>query len=196
MENNKNPKVDEFITKTQKWQEEFMKLREIVLSCPLNEEIKWGKPCYSYQKENIVLIHGFKDYCALLFIKGVLLKDPKGLLIQQTEHVQAGRQLRFSNVFEIESMESDIKSFIKEAIEAEKSGQEVEFKKTSEYTIPEEFQNKLSKDPSLKTAFEKLTPGRQRAYLLYFSTPKQAKTRESRIEKYIPQILSGKGLND
>ncbi|WFR59035.1 YdeI family protein [Anaerocolumna sp. AGMB13025] len=196
MENNKNPKVDEFITKTQKWQEEFMKLREIVLSCPLNEEIKWGKPCYSYQKENIVLIHGFKDYCALLFIKGVLLKDPKGLLIQQTEHVQAGRQLRFSNVFEIESMESDIKSFIKEAIEAEKSGQEVELKKTSEYTIPEEFQNKLSKDPSLKTAFEKLTPGRQRAYLLYFSTPKQAKTRESRIEKYIPQILTGKGLND
>jgi uncharacterized protein YdeI (YjbR/CyaY-like superfamily) len=196
MENSKNPKVDEFMKKAQKWQKEYKKLREIVLDCPLTEELKWGKPCYSFQNENIVLIHGFKDYCALLFINGVLLKDPKGILIQQTENVQAGRQLRFTGVSEIEAMEADIKTYINEAIEVRNSGLEVEFKKTSEFTMPEEFQNKLDTDLSLKTAFEKLTPGRQRAYLLYFSAPKQSKTRESRIEKYIPLILCGKGLKD
>jgi len=191
-----NPKVDEFIDKEKKWQEEFKKLRMIILDCQLTEEFKWGKPCYSFQGSNIALIHGFKEYCAILFIKGALLKDPKSILIQQTENVQAGRQIRFTNLQEIVEQEDILKAYINEAIEVEKAGLEVEYKKTKEYIIPEELQNKFDEIPALKTAFEALTPGRQRAYILHFSEPKQSKTRVSRIEKYMQQILSGKGLND
>jgi uncharacterized protein YdeI (YjbR/CyaY-like superfamily) len=191
-----NPKVDEYLSKTKKWQEEFEKLRMIILDCQLTEELKWGVPCYTFQKGNIVLIHGFKEYCALLFIKGALLKDAHDILIQQTENVQAGRQIRFTNVREIVEMETILKAYIYEAIEVEKAGLEVDFKKNTEFIIPEEFQNKFDEIPALKTAFEALTPGRQRAYILYFSEPKQSKTRESRVEKYMQQILNGKGLND
>jgi uncharacterized protein YdeI (YjbR/CyaY-like superfamily) len=191
-----NPKVDEFLSNAPKWQEEFEKLRMILLDCGLTEELKWGKPCYTFQKSNIVIIQGFKEYCALLFVKGALLKDAKGLLITQTEHTQAARQIRFTNVQEIVDMESILKAYVYEAIEVEKAGLKVDFKKTSEFTVPEEFQNKLDEIPALKTAFEALTPGRQRAYLLYFSQPKQSKTRVSRVEKYMSQILDGKGLND
>ena len=191
-----NPKVDFYFNKAKKWQEEFEKLRMIVLDCGLNEELKWGCPCYTFQKSNIVLIHGFKEYCALLFMKGALLNDANGILIQQTEHVQAARQIRFTNVQEIVKMASILKAYIYEAIEVEKAGLKVELKKTTDYKIPEEFQNKLNKIPALKTAFSALTPGRQRAYLFYFSQPKQSKTKESRIEKYMPQILNGKGLDD
>ena len=194
--NRMNPKVDFFFRKAERWQEEFEKLRTIVLDCGLTEELKWGVPCYTFENSNIVLIHGFKEYCALLFHKGVLLKDPIGILIQQTENVQAARQIRFINVEEIEEMEHILKAYIQEAIEVEKSGLEVDFKKTAEFNMPEEFQKKLDENPALKTAFEALTPGRQRAYLLYFSAPKQSKTRESRVEKYMQQILNGKGLND
>lgn len=191
-----NPKVDEYLSTAKKWQEEFEKLRMVVLGCELTEELKWGKPCYSFEGKNIVLIHGFKEYCALLFIKGALLKDGNGILIQQTENVQAGRQIRFTNVREIVEMETILKAYIYEAIEVEKAGLEVEFKKTTEYTIPEELQNKLDENLALKAAFEALTPGRQRAYIFYFSQPKQSKTRESRVEKCTEQILNGKGLND
>lgn len=191
-----NPKVDEFLSKAKKWRAEFEKLRDIVLDCELTEEFKWMHPCYTFEKKNIVLIHGFKEYCALLFHKGALLKDAQGILIQQTENVQAARQIRFTNVQEIVEMETILKAYIHEAIEVEKAGLEVNFKKHTEYTIPEEFQNKLDEIPALKTAFEALTPGRQRAYILYFSEPKQSKTRESRVEKYMQQILDGKGLND
>lgn len=191
-----NPKVDEFLSKAKKWKAEYEKLRGIVLDCELTEDFKWMHPCYTFEKKNIVLIHGFKEYCALLFQKGALLKDPNGILIQQTENVQSARQIRFTNVDEIMEMESILKAYIQEAIEVEKSGLEVEFKKHEEYIVPEEFQNKLDEIPALKTAFEALTPGRQRAYILHFSAPKQAKTRESRVEKCIPQILVGKGLND
>lgn len=191
-----NPKVDGYLSKAKKWKEESEKLRSIVLDCELTEEFKWMHPCYTFQNKNIVLIHGFKEYCALLFHKGALLKDAHGILIQQTENVQAARQIRFTNVQEIIAMETILKAYIYEAIEVEKAGLEVNFKKNTEYTIPEEFQNKFDEVPALKTAFEALTPGRQRAYLLYFSEPKQSKTRESRVEKYIPQILNGKGLND
>jgi uncharacterized protein YdeI (YjbR/CyaY-like superfamily) len=191
-----NPKVDEFLSKAEKWQEEFEKLRMIILDCQLTEELKWGVPCYTFQKGNIVLIHGFKEYCALLFIKGALLHDAHGILIQQTENVQAGRQIRFTNVREIVAMETILKAYIYEAIEVEKAGLEVNFKKNTEFIIPEEFQNKFDEIPALKTAFEALTPGRQRAYILYFSEPKQSKTRESRVEKCMQQILNGKGLND
>jgi uncharacterized protein YdeI (YjbR/CyaY-like superfamily) len=200
--NSKNPKVDFFFNKTGRWQEEFRKLRTIILSCGLTEELKWGKPCYTFptsagrQKSNVVLIHGFKEYCAFLFMKGALLKDAKGILIQQTENVQAARQIRFTNVREIVKMEPILKAYIKEAIEIEKAGLEVNFKKTSEFKVPEEFQNKLDAIPALRTAFDALTPGRQRGYLLYFSGAKQSQTRESRIEKCIPQILKGKGLDD
>ncbi|GFZ33079.1 hypothetical protein CSC2_36050 [Clostridium zeae] len=193
---NMNPKVDEFLSKDQKWQEEFEKLRMIILDCELDEELKWGKPCYTFEGKNIVLIHGFKEYCAILFIKGVLLKDPEGILIQQTENVQAGRQIRFTSVQEIVDMETILKSYIYEAIEVEKAGLEVEFKKNEECIIPEELQNKFNEVPELKTAFEALTPGRQRAYIFYFSDAKQPKTRTARVEKYMQQILSGKGLND
>lgn len=191
-----NPKVDEFLRKAKKWQEEFEKLRMIILDCQLTEELKWGKPCYTFQESNIVLIHGFKDYCALLFIKGSLLHDVNGILIQQTENVQAGRQIRFTNVKEIVEMETILKAYIYEAIEVEKAGLEVNFKKNAEFIIPEEFQNKLDEIPALKTAFDALTLGRQRAYILYFSAAKQSKTRESRVEKCMQQILNGKGLND
>ena len=191
-----NPKVDFFFNKAEKWKEAFERLRKIVLDCGLNEELKWGVPCYTYQKNNIVLIHGFKEYCALLFHKGVLLNDSHSILIQQTEHVQAARQIRFTHVQEIIELESVLKTYIHEAVEVEKAGLKVDMKKTTEFKLPEEFQHKLDEIPALKAAFEALTPGRQRAYLLHFSTPKQSKTRASRVEQYIPQILNGKGLND
>jgi uncharacterized protein YdeI (YjbR/CyaY-like superfamily) len=191
-----NPKVDGFLKKAKNWREEFEELRTACLDCGLTEELKWGKPCYTYQGSNIVLIHGFKDYCALLFFKGALLKDPNGILIQQTANVQAARQIRFTNVQQIVEMQSILKSYIKEGVEVEKAGLEVSYKKTSEFAIPEEFQNRLNDSPPLKKAFNALTPGRQRAYILYFSAAKQSKTREARIEKGVPQILEGKGLND
>jgi len=191
-----NPKVEAFISKSKKWKEEYEKLRRFVLDCELTEEFKWMHPCYTLENKNIVLIHGFKAYCALLFHKGALLKDAHGILIQQTENVQAARQIRFTSVQEIIDMESIIKAYIHEAIEVEKAGLEVDFKKTADYTIPEEFQETLDENPALKTAFEALTPGRQRAYLHYFSEPKQSKTRVSRVEKYMQHILDGKGLND
>jgi uncharacterized protein YdeI (YjbR/CyaY-like superfamily) len=191
-----NPKVDWYFTKNKQWQEEIKTLRTIVLDCGLTEELKWGVPCYQFQGSNIVLIHVFKEYCALLFFKGVLLKDTNGILIQQTENVQAARQIRFTNVKEIVKMKATLKAYIFEAIEVEKAGLKVPLKKTKEFTMPEEFQKKLNKTPVLKTAFYALTPGRQRGYLLYFSVAKQSKTREARIEKYVPQILKGKGLDD
>jgi uncharacterized protein YdeI (YjbR/CyaY-like superfamily) len=194
--NRTNPKVDWFFTKAKKWQEELAKLRTIVHDCPLTEELKWGCPCYTFQKSNIVLIHVFKEYCALLFFKGALLKDAKGILIQQTKNVQAARQIRFTNVREIVKMASVLKAYIREAVEVEKAGLKVKFKKTSEFAIPGEFQCKLEAMPALKTAFDALTPGRQRAYLFYFSAPKQSKTRESRVEKCVQQILDGKGLGE
>ncbi|MGD8586660.1 MAG: YdeI family protein [Chloroflexota bacterium] len=191
-----NPKVDAFLSREEKWQEEFEELRMIALDCRLTEEFKWKHPCYTFHRKNIVLIHGFKEYCALLFPKGALLKDTAGILVQQTENVQAARQIRFIDVDEIVEMEPILKAYIQEAIEVEKAGLTVEFKKTSEFDMPEEFQVKLNEDPGLKTAFEALTPGRQRAYLLYFSQAKQSKTRKSRVEKAMPRILDGKGLND
>jgi len=191
-----NPKVDFFFSKATKWQKEYEKLRTIILDCGLTEELKWGCPCYTFQNTNIVLIHGFKEYCAVLFFKGALLNDPNGILIQQTKNVQAARQVRFTNIQEIVKMERILKAYIYEAIEVEKAGLKVKLKKTSEYKIPEEFQKKLNKAPALKSAFYALTPGRQRAYIFYFSQPKQSKTRESRVEKYMKQILNGKGLND
>ena len=191
-----NPKVDQYLRRAKKWQKEMEKLRRISLGCGLTEELKWGKPCYTFQNSNIVLIHGFKEYCALLFFKGALLKDANGILIQQTENVQAARQIRFTNVREIVEMEPILKAYIYEAIEVEKAGLKVNFKKTSEFKIPEEFQKKLDETPALKKAFAALTPGRQRGYLFYFSQPKQSKTRESRVEKCKQQILNGKGLND
>jgi uncharacterized protein YdeI (YjbR/CyaY-like superfamily) len=194
--NRMNPKVDGLVKKAKKWQEEFETLREIVLDCRLTEEVKWGQACYTFEERNIVLIHGFKEYCALLFFKGCLLKDPKGILIQQTENVQAARQIRFTNVREIVEREAVLKAYIREAIEVEKAGLKVSLKKTSDFKIPEEFQKKLDGIPALKKAFAALTPGRQRGYLFYFSAAKQSKTRESRVEKYMAQILSGKGLGD
>ena len=194
--NRTNPKVDFFFSKAKQWQQEFKKLRMIILDCPLTEELKWGVPCYTFQNKNIVLIHGFKEYCAMLFVKGALLKDAAGVLIQQTENVQAARQIRFTTVREISKREPILKAYIKEAIEVEKAGLKLNYKKTSDFSVPEEFINKLEEVPGLQDAFEALTPGRQRAYLFYFSQPKQSKTRESRIEKYVPQILNGKGLND
>ncbi len=191
-----NPRVDFFFSKAGKWQEEFKKLRTIVLDCQLTEELKWGQPCYSFEKSNIVLMHGFKDYCALLFFKGALLKDTRGILVQQTKNVQAARQIRFTSAREITAMQRVLKAYIYEAAEVEEAGLKVNFKKTGEFTIAGEFQNKLDKSPALKTAFEALTPGRQRGYLLYFSAPKQSKTREARVEKYMKQILKGKGLED
>jgi uncharacterized protein YdeI (YjbR/CyaY-like superfamily) len=191
-----NPKVDFFFNKAKLWQKEFEKLRMIVLDCGLTEELKWGNPCYTYDEANIVLIHGFKEYCALLFMKGALLNDADGILIQQTENVQAARQIRFTSVRQIVEMEPILKAYIYEAIEVEKAGLKVNLKKTTEFNMPEEFQTKLEESPALKVAFESLTPGRQRAYLLHFSAPKQSKTREARIEKNLQQILNGKGLND
>ena len=191
-----NTKVDWFFNKDTKWQEEYSELRMLILDCGLTEELKWGCPCYTFQKNNVVLIHGFKDYCALLFMQGALLKDEQGILVQQTENVQTARQIRFTTLQEILESESIIKAYIKEANEIEKSGEKFELKKTSEFKMPEEFKQLLDGMPDLKIAFKALTPGRQRGYLLFFSAPKQAKTREARIEKYVPQIFVGKGLED
>jgi uncharacterized protein YdeI (YjbR/CyaY-like superfamily) len=197
-----NPKADFYFNKAGKWQQELERLRMIVLDCGLTEELKWGVPCYMFpasagrQESNIVLIHEFKEYCALLFFKGVLLNDANGILIQQTKNVQSARQIRFTNVLEIVEMEVTLKTYIYEAVELEKAGLKADFKKTTEFVVAEEFRYKLDQIPALKTAFEALTPGRQRAYHLYFSAPKQSKTRETRVEKYMPQILNGKGLND
>ncbi|REC49336.1 MULTISPECIES: YdeI/OmpD-associated family protein [Chryseobacterium] len=191
-----NPKVDFFFNKTGQWQTEFEKLRTIALKTELTEDLKWGCPCYTYEGKNIFLIHGFKEYCALLFFKGALMKDPENILIQQTENVQAARQVRFTNLQQIIDLEHVLNDYIFEAVEIEESGVKVEMKKTNEFKIPEEFAQKLNENPELQRAFEALTPGRQRAYLLYFSSAKQSKTRISRIEKYIPEILNGKGLND
>ena len=190
-----NPKVDFYFNKS-KWPEELEHLRTIVLDCKLEEELKWGCPCYTSEKSNIVLIHEFKEYCALLFFKGALLKDPKGILIQQTANVQTARQIRFTNVQEIVKLKTTIKAYIKEAIEIEKAGLKIALKKPAEFKMAEEFKNKLDKSAALKKAFHALTPGRQRAYLLFFSSAKQSATRESRVEKSIPQILKGIGLND
>lgn len=191
-----NPKVDFYFDKEKKWQKEQEQLREIVLECGLAEELKWGVPCYMHQKSNIVLIHSFKEYCALLFFKGALLKDTDDILIQQSANVQAARQIRFTNLDEIIDLKSVLKTYIFEAVEIEKAGLKVHLKETAEFVVSDEFQQKLDENPELKKAFEALTPGRQRAYLLHFSQPKQAKTRESRVEKCIPLIFEGKGLND
>jgi len=192
----KNPKVDGYLRREKKWQAESKELRKIVLDCGLTEELKWGKPCYTFQESNVVIIQGFKEYCALLFGKGALLKDPKGILIQQTENVQAARQLRFTSVREIVALAPTIKAYVREAVAVEKAGLEVTYKKTSEFKVPEELQNRFDEDLSFKKAFAALTPGRQRGYLLYFAAAKQSKTRESRIEKSMSQILKGKGLMD
>lgn len=191
-----NPKVDFYFTNSKKWHPELDQLRKIALDCQLTEELKWGTPCYTLGGKNIVLIHDFKEYCAFLFFKGALLNDTNNILIQQSKNVQAQRQIRFTNVEEIIKIQAILKAYIYEAIEVEKAGLEVQFKKTEEFIFAEEFKNKLVELPDLKKAFEALTPGRQKAYLLHFSTPKQSKTRESRVEKCIPQILDGKGLND
>jgi len=191
-----NPKADFFFDKDTQWKKEYGKLRTLILDCGLTEELKWGCPCYTFEGRNIVLIHGFKEYCALLFFKGALLNDPDDILIQQTENVQAARQIRFINLKEIVKMGRTLKTYIYEAIEVERAGLQVKLKKTKEFAIPEEFQKRLDKSSTLRTAFEALTPGRQRGYLLYFSAAKQPKTRESRIEKYKQHILDGKGLED
>ncbi len=194
--NSINPKVDWFFEKTTKWQAEYQYLRTLMLECELTEELKWGVPCYTLQNNNVLLIHGFKDYCALLFHKGALLTDSERILVQQTQNVQSARQIRFASLPQIIELESTIKDYIFEAIQVEKLGLKVELKKTTEFDMPEEFLTKLEQDPALETAFSALTPGRQRGYLLYFSAPKQAKTRESRVEKYTQQILEGRGLDD
>jgi uncharacterized protein YdeI (YjbR/CyaY-like superfamily) len=194
--NRMNSKVDFFFNKASQWKEEFEQLRRIILDSGLAEELKWGQPCYTFQGKNIILIHGFKEYCAVLFFKGALLNDPESILIQQTANVQAGRQVRFTGVKEIVKRAPILKAYIYEAIEVEKAGLKQKIKKTSDYNMPGEFKNKLDKNLALKNAFNELTPGRQRAYLFYFSQPKQSKTRESRIEKYMKRILEGKGLND
>ncbi|WP_215223830.1 YdeI/OmpD-associated family protein [Echinicola shivajiensis] len=191
-----NPKVNFFFDNDTRWKDEFNQLRRIVLDCGLTEELKWGKPCYTYKNKNILLIHGFKEYCALLFHKGALLKNEENLLIRQTDNVQAARQLRFTSSEEIIKLAPSIKAYIYEAIEVEKAGINVELKKTDEYEVPEELQKKLEESPDFRAAFQALTPGRQRGYLLYFSQAKQAKTRIARIEKYMPKILEGKGYND
>lgn len=191
-----NPKVDWFFNKQTKWQQEYGMLRDIILSTGLTEELKWGCPCYLFNEGNVVLIHGFKEYCAVLFFKGALLKDENTVLIQQTENVQAARQMRFAGINEIKEMKSILKAYIKEAIAAEKAGLKVKMKKTSEFKMPEELKIRLDEIPSFKKAFYALTPGRQRGYLLYFGSAKQAKTREARIEKYMQQILDGKGIDD
>jgi uncharacterized protein YdeI (YjbR/CyaY-like superfamily) len=191
-----NPKVDAFIRRESRWREEFQELRTIILDCQLEEELKWGQPCYACGGKNVVLMHGFKEYCAILFIKGSLLKDPKGILIQQTENVQAGRQVRFTDAQQIRKLEKTLKAYIREAVEIEKSGLRVEYKKTTDLAVPEEFQARLDKDGALKKAFESLTPGRQKAYIFYFAQAKQSKTREARIEKCAPRIIDGLGLDD
>src|SRR5471030_1890274 len=191
-----NARVDAYLGKTEKWRDEFVALRKIILASGLDEELKWGVPCYSLEGKNVVLIHGFKEYCAVLFFKGALLKDPQDILVVQTENVQAARQVRFTNVGQIREIAAVLKSYIREAMEVEKAGLTVSFKKTDEFAMPEEFQNKLDTDPALKKAFEALTPGRQRAYLLHFSSAKQSKTREARIEKSRQKISDGIGPNE
>lgn len=191
-----NPKVDAFLSRAKQWREEFELLRKIALDAGLSEDLKWGQPCYALDKSNVVLMHGFKEYCAYLFFKGALMKDPKGILITQTENVQSARQIRFTSAADIHKLKSVLKAYIAEAIAVEKSGAKVAFKKTAEFKMPDEFKKKLKNDPALKKAFESLTPGRQRGYLLYFSQAKQAATREARIEKYAKQIMKGKGLDD
>jgi len=193
--NKTNPKVDAYISKAKKWREEFEKLRTIILGCGLTEELKWGKPCYTFQESNVIIMYGLKESCAIAFFKGVLLKDPNGILIKPGENSQAGRWIKFTSVRQIVGMEPVVKAYIHEAIEAEKAGLEVEYKKNPE-PVPVELKNKMNETPALKTAFHALTPGRQRGYILYFSAAKQSKTRESRIEKCMPQILKGKGLHD
>lgn len=191
-----NPKVDVFINGAKKWQAEYIKMREIALSCGLDEDLKWMHPCYSLNGKNVVLFHGFKDYCAYLFMKGALLEDPAGILVIQTENVQSARQIRFTDVDQISELEPVLKAYIQQAIEIEKAGLKVELKPTTEFKMADEFKQKLESDPALQAAFKGLTPGRQRAYLLHFSAPKQSATRLARVEKCIPQILAGKGLND
>lgn len=191
-----NPKVDFYFNKETKWRDEISKLRTTILDCGLNEDLKWGCPCYTFNGSNVVLIHVFKEYCAILFFKGALLKDEKGILVQPTKNVQSARQLRFTNTKEIDKQKAAIKAYVHEATEVEKAGLKVKLKQTSDYEVPEEFQKRLDKNKALKTAFQSLTPGRQRAYLFYFSQAKQSATREARIEKYVEQILDGKGLND
>ena len=193
---NTNPKVDAFIGKAKKWQKELELLRSIVLECGLTEDFKWGHPCYTTQGKNVIVIQGFKEYCALMFFKGALLKDTKHLLIRPGENTQAGRQLRFTGISEIVKLEKTLKAYIREAATTEKAGLKVELKKTSDYTIPDEFKVQLEKNSKLKTSFESLTPGRQRAYLLYFGSAKQSQTREARVTKCIPKILKGKGMDD
>lgn len=194
--NKPNPKADFYFTEAKKWPEELKKLRQILLGCDLTEEVKWGKPCYTFQDGNIVVLVGFKEYLSLIFAKGALLKDPKGILVKAGENTQAARQARFTGLGEIEKKEAVIKAYLQEAIAVEKAGLEVTYKKITEHKVPEEFQKKLDSTPALKTAFEALTPGRRRAYLMHFAAPKQSATREARIEKYTPQILAGKGFND
>ncbi len=191
-----NPKVDAFMKRQDKWRSEFAKLREILLSTGLTEELKWGQPCYVLDGKNVVLIHGFKEYCAVLFHKGALLKDPKGILIQQTKNVQSARQIRFTNVHEVTKLKATVKAYVKEAIAIERAGLEVPKKKTKDFEVPEEFESKLAASAKLKKAFAALTPGRQRAYILHFSQPKLAKTRIARVEKHVPRILKGLGLDD
>ena len=191
-----NSKVDFFFEQDSKWQDIYKALRKIMLGCQLSEELKWGVPCYTIQKGNVVLIHGFKEYCALLFFKGALWSDTDGILVQQTTNVQAGRQVRFTNIKEVMALKPIIKAYTYEAIEIEKAGLKVELKKTTDFDVPEEFEQKLNDVPRLRAAFEALTPGRQRAYLFYFSQAKQAKTRIARVEKHITKILDGKGLED
>lgn len=191
-----NPKVDFFFNKTSKWKQEYNKLRSILLNCGLIEELKWGCPCYTFQKNNVVLIHGFKEYCALLFHKGVLLKDTENILIQQTKNVQVARQIRFTSISEIEKLQHTLRAYVYEAIEVEKAGIQPQLKEVTQFEMAAEFKSILDEQPELKKAFEELTPGRQRAYLLHFSQPKQSKTRTSRVEKAIPKIMGGKGLND
>ena len=194
--NERNPKVDLYLAQAAKWRAEYEKLREIVLDCRLTEEVKWGEPCYTHEARNVVLIHGFKEYCALLFFNGALLNDPKGLLIQQTENVQAARQIRFTSVEQIVALETDVKAYIHNAIEVSKAGLKVDRKETNDFKMPAELQTKLDAVPAVKAAFEALTPGRQRAYILYISGAKQEKTREARVEKCVPRIIDGKGLDD
>lgn len=194
--NEMNPKVNFFFQKAEQWQAEFERLRSILLDCDVTEELKWGCPCYTFEGKNIVLIHGFKEYCALLFMKGALLKDANGILVQQTENVQSARQIRFTTLQEIAEMEAILKAYVGEAVAVEKAGLEVEFKPTEDFTWPEEFIDQLEEVPGLQDAFEALTPGRQRGYLLYFAGAKQSKTRTARIQKWTPAILEGRGLND
>jgi uncharacterized protein YdeI (YjbR/CyaY-like superfamily) len=191
-----NPKVDAFLTRQKKWKLEFVTLRRIILDCGLTEELKWGQPCYADEEKNIVLIHGFKEYCAILFHKGALLKDPKRILIQQTPNVQVARQIRFTSVEDVAKLERTLKAYIREAIQVERAGLKLELKKTSDFPVPEELRVRLNRDHALKAAFDALTPGRQRGYLYYFSQAKQSKTRESRVEKCIPRIRQGLGLDD